>query len=63
MAMEFLPFDNQFVTGLAPHRNDDYLILLDIIQGPEVSCAKLKLGEGVRAQAFDCFRGRGGLVL
>jgi hypothetical protein len=49
MATEFLAFHNEFIANLAADRDDDYLFLLDIIQGSEVSCAKLKLRERVRS--------------
>src|SRR5690349_17759676 len=63
MAMELLAFHNQLVANLAADREDDNLIVLNIIQDSEVSRAKLILRERIRPQSFDRFRGAVGLVL
>jgi hypothetical protein len=58
MAMEFLAFDDQFVSD----DQKDNLVFFDIIEDTEVSCAQLKLSERIRAQALDCFGGRRWLI-
>jgi hypothetical protein len=63
MAMELLAFHNQIVPDLASDDQDDDLVALDIIQRTQVSCTQLKVGEWVRPQALDCFRGGRRLVL
>jgi hypothetical protein len=63
MAMELLSFDNQFVTGLPPHDEEDNLVTLYIIQGTQVSYPQLKLRQRIGSQPFDSFRRSFGLVL
>jgi hypothetical protein len=47
--MKLLAFHNQFVPDLASDDQDDNLVSLNIIQGTQVSCPKLKLSERVGA--------------
>jgi hypothetical protein len=44
MAMEFLPFHNQFVADLLAHDEHNNLVFFHIIQGAKISCAQFKLG-------------------
>jgi hypothetical protein len=63
MAMKFLAFHNQLVADLAPDNQNDNFVSFDIIQGPQITCPQLELGQGIGTQPLDRFRGRRGLVL
>jgi hypothetical protein len=63
MAMKLLTFHNQLVAFLPPDDQDDNFVTFDIIQDTQVSRPKFELGQRVRTQALDRFRGRRGLVL
>jgi hypothetical protein len=63
MGMEFLIFDNESVAHLAAHDQDDDLFSFDILQGTQVACPELKLGERIGPQTLDRFRWRRRLVL
>jgi hypothetical protein len=45
MAMKLLPFHDQFVADFSPDDEDEHLVSLHIVQGTEVSCAQLELGQ------------------
>jgi hypothetical protein len=63
MAMELLPFHNQFVAHFAADDQNDDLVRLDIIQGSQVTCPQLEVSERIRTQSLDRFRWLRGLVL
>jgi hypothetical protein len=63
MGIEFLAFDNQIVTALTSHNQDDDFVSLNIIQHSQVPRPQLVMGERIWPQALDGLCGRGGLVL
>jgi hypothetical protein len=63
MAMKFFSFHYQFVSDFAPNNQDYHFVLLNIIQGPQISHAQLELSQGIWSQAFDRFRRLGRFVL
>jgi hypothetical protein len=62
MAMELLAFHNQFVADLAPDNQDNNLVSFHIVQGTQVSCPQLELGQRVGAQPFTRPGGRRGML-
>jgi hypothetical protein len=60
MGIEFLAFDNQFVSHLAPDDEDDHFVSLDIIQDAQVSCPQFKLGNGLGRSRLIAFVGTAG---
>src|SRR5262249_38775937 len=62
MAMELLSSHDQLVAFFPPDDQDDYLVSFDIIQGTQVPCPKLELGQRIGTQLLDRFRRRRGLV-
>jgi hypothetical protein len=63
MAMELLTFHDQLVAFFPSDDQDNNLVSFDIVQGTQVSCPKLELGERIGTQSFDRFCRRSGLVL
>jgi hypothetical protein len=55
MAMEFLTFHDQLVADFAAHEEYDNFVLLDIIQGTQVSRTQLEVGKKIGTQALDRF--------
>jgi hypothetical protein len=47
MAIKLLAFHNESVADFSPDHQDDNLISLDIIQGPQVSKAQFKFSERI----------------
>jgi hypothetical protein len=63
MGMELLTFHNEFVADLAPDKQEDNFVSLNIIQDTQVSSPQLKFSKGIRPQALDRFRERRRLML
>jgi hypothetical protein len=63
MAMEFLAFNDQFVSCLAIDDQDDDLFAFDIVQCTQIARAQLEFRKRIGSQAFDRSRGRRGIVL
>ena len=63
MAMKLLPFHDKLVADLSPNHKKDDLGTLYIIQRPEISHAKLELGQGIWPQSFDGLGWRRRVVL
>jgi hypothetical protein len=56
--MKLLSFHNQLVADLAPHHQQHYLRLFDIIQHPEVADTQFKFRERIGPQLLDGLCGR-----
>jgi hypothetical protein len=62
MAMELLPFHNQFVADLSPDNQNDNFVSFHIIQRTQITCPKLELGQRIGTQSLDRVCGNPGLV-
>src|SRR2546426_748915 len=56
MAMEFLAFHDQLVADLTAYEQNDNLVLLDIIQGTQVSRPQFEIGKKIGTQTLDGLR-------
>jgi hypothetical protein len=63
MTMEFFSSYDQFVANLASHHEQDHLGPFHIIQHSKIADTEFKFSQRIWAQASDCPRGRGWLVL
>jgi len=63
MAMEFLTFDDQLVSYLAAHEEDDDFARIHIIQGTQVSRPQFEIGEEIGPQALSGSRRLRGIML
>lgn len=63
MSTVFLPGDDQLVTDLPSHDDDDDFIAFDIIQGSKVARAQFVLGHEIGTHPLDGTSGSCRLVL
>ncbi|MEX0717436.1 MAG: hypothetical protein WD066_12655 [Planctomycetaceae bacterium] len=62
MAMKLLAFHFQLVADLPPDDQNDDFVSFDIIQNTQLAGAQLELGQGIRYQPLDRFRGSRRLI-